>query len=172
MADSVRFCASPTEYKGVEYRSKSEAMFAVFLGHYLAAKLKKRMYIAAGFEYEPAWSKLDDYVFDFGLHIVRLREGEVVYDRSLIEYKPTFTTTMYQKRFIDRCKKTEKAFRRELIESNFYLAEIDFWNCESRVLICNKYTWQLEVFFDKNFLTAEDCEFIRSTRFDLEHGVA
>jgi hypothetical protein len=168
--DKSQLRAIPTEYRGVTYRSKSEAMFAVFLSYYLEARLRDRRYIAAGLEYEPAWSKVGDYVFDFCFHIVRPSESGVVYSRALIEYKPKFTTASYQNRFVNRCKKAEKALSSQPCEIQFYLAEIDFWNCESRKLKCNKDTWQLEVFFERNFLTPEHCEFIRSTRFDLVGG--
>lgn len=70
----------PTQYRGVVFKSKSEAIFARALD--LAGCL---------WEYEPEHSKAGDYLFDF---FVAFQYGEHV-STALIEYKPDVPNKTY-----------------------------------------------------------------------------
>lgn len=73
--------AVPTEYKGVRFRSKSEACFAMYLDHYNVL-----------WEYEPKELALEcGYVPDFRI----IRHSAKAFYCELIEYKPSMATDTY-----------------------------------------------------------------------------
>jgi hypothetical protein len=82
----------PTEHRGIVYRSKCEAMFALWL--------ELRNSSDTIIDYEPDWAELGDYVPDFSVH-----SPIPIYDRSgvslfasqveVIEYKPSRPTLTY-----------------------------------------------------------------------------
>jgi hypothetical protein len=91
----------PTEYKGVVYRSKSEAMFARYLDvtrSYLAKKSASdadRDSFAYGWVYEPNWLQTDDrWRPDFYCWHTVHRSG-VSITQEAIEYKPSEPTEAY-----------------------------------------------------------------------------
>lgn len=80
--------AIPTEYKGIRFRSKSEACFAKYLDHYQ----KRPRHAPMIWEYEPQPLTLEDgYTPDFRL-IWAMRSH---LECSLIEYKPAMPTETY-----------------------------------------------------------------------------
>ena len=105
--------ATPTEYKGVVYRSKSEAQFALWLHwvhqgfdqHILNADDRKHKMTqdgCTGFEYEP---KLPgEFQCDFMTWRTAFRSG-FVFPKLLfcfIEYKPTRPTETYIKNWLKK----------------------------------------------------------------------
>ncbi|WP_372897586.1 hypothetical protein [Stieleria sp.] len=89
--------AVPTEYKGVKYKSKSEAMFAKYLEAGPASKP------GGGFTYEPKELIVGNYAPDFV--VWWLIDDEVSFQRQMfqvIEYKPKKPTNAYTSRFMER----------------------------------------------------------------------
>ena len=84
--------ARPTDFRGITYRSKCEAMFALWL------ELRNSSDVVI--EYEPDWAELKDYVPDFAV-FRPLNAGERIpqFETSIeiIEYKPSRPTFTYVK---------------------------------------------------------------------------
>lgn len=88
--------ARPTEYKGVCYRSKSEAMFAMWLditGRHNAYHGCGRNG-AHGFEYEPERFAVDGWRPDFYRWYVK-KTSQITLIHEAIEYKPTRPSDAY-----------------------------------------------------------------------------
>lgn len=80
--------AIPTEYKGIRFRSKSEACFAKYLDHHQSTWRPLPFF----WEYEPQSLTLEDgYTPDF--RTIYCGAGHIYC--SLIEYKPTLPTETY-----------------------------------------------------------------------------
>jgi len=111
--------ARPTEYKGILYRSKSEAMFA----RYLELDIQTGVLLAShdgplfggdfgrmqgGFVYEPKGLCVNGWTPDFirwnqvGGTVCSLEIPILHYE--VIEYKPSKPTDAYVKEFCDRCE--------------------------------------------------------------------
>ncbi len=99
--------ATPTEYKGVRYRSKSEAMFAMYLDLFSQSIVGGHI-AAAGYAYEPPGFNAGDYQVDFMLWSTtvpeayfsddELRRPMIAFNHyDLIEYKPKRPTKTYIK---------------------------------------------------------------------------
>jgi hypothetical protein len=85
--------ARKTEYKGVQFRSKCEAMFALWLD-------LKYQEFGTEWEYEPTWASVGKYVPDFVMR--RLKETHFISNLGLyrnellfFEYKPARPTGTY-----------------------------------------------------------------------------
>lgn len=110
--------ARPTEYKGILYRSKSEAMFARFLE--IAIEFKREHWshlgeafyrgefgtASGGFIYEPEGICVDDWTPDFLFWQVFVDSNGIPQqprlNRTIIEYKPSRPTSAYIDSFVDR----------------------------------------------------------------------
>lgn len=110
----------PTEYRGIQYRSKCEAMFARYLDldhqeqkeiwnfQQKRSSFRKIPEICLGFYYEPAGVSVNKWVPDFVTFEVTQHETrtsgmpEIVY--SVIEYKPSKPTTTYIAEWCIRCR--------------------------------------------------------------------
>ena len=95
--------ARPTEYRGIQYRSKCEAMFALWLD--LRYSEERQIVI-----YEPEWGEIEDYTLDFAVH--RPQVGYTAEDIirfvtsiEVIEYKPVRPTFSYINRVFPLLKK-------------------------------------------------------------------
>lgn len=194
-----KFESRPTEYKGVKYRSKSEAMFARFMeldietvvhmhsvnGPFFQGELNAGQ---GGFVYEPAalkvgrwvpdflrWSHSGDFVNDFGI-------PELSY--SIIEYKPSKPTATYVEEFVQRIKElvgriaaTENGkLITEKLRGEVYYGSI--WTKERGVIEVSQYPkkgpdgWYLEWDAwdtDSDWLVNYEDE-VKATRFDLREG--
>jgi hypothetical protein len=181
--------ARPTEYKGVRYRSKSEAMFARFL----ELELDERRYMgshkgpwfnnglnngASGFIYEPESLEVDGWKPDFLVHQTweRIVQGYSlpVTDYQIIEYKPSKPTRTYAEEFALRCAVLfEKFSDRDMWWFSRRCSCVIYWGSvfnECRGLVSIE---GLEVEFDGDHDWISDFEEeIKATRFDLEMEVA
>jgi hypothetical protein len=86
---AVDFTPRPTEYKGVVYRSKSEAMFARFLELQVSGRR------LGGFCYEPNEMEIDGWIPDFLGWSLSKRSNRPCITYSLFEYKPKTPTATY-----------------------------------------------------------------------------
>lgn len=88
--------ARPTEWKGVVYRSKSEACMAYYLS-------------SCGFriEYEPDWLSVDGWKPDFAavLFTAGASPGRERFSLTVIEYKPSNPTATYRDELWNRFRK-------------------------------------------------------------------
>lgn len=75
--------AVPTEYKGVRFKSKSEAMFAAYF--------RTMYYPFLTLFYEPLWAKTETYQPDF---VFACKHGDAI-ALDVIEYKPRLPTETY-----------------------------------------------------------------------------
>jgi len=85
----------PTEYRGVTYRSKCEAMFARWLDHQYCPETQL-------IQYEPTWASCGEYVPDFLTQspvMLHHRDNNHIAKFAtcieLIEYKPSMPTITY-----------------------------------------------------------------------------
>lgn len=96
--------ARPTEYKGIVYRSKSEAMFA----RYLELRFNPDDDGSCGFIYKPAGFDVGGWIPDFlmwGVRTGTLYGHEIPHTTyTLIEYKPSRPTATYIAEFAMRCE--------------------------------------------------------------------
>jgi hypothetical protein len=83
--------ARATEFQGITYRSKCEAMFALWLSKKNSQDVR--------IEYEPDWCEIGDYVPDFAVIRPILDDGHRIprfcTSVELIEYKPSRPTFTY-----------------------------------------------------------------------------
>lgn len=102
--------ARPTEYKGIRYRSKSEAMFARWLEISIGEEFNfDRLNCggrcgAGGFVYEPSFLTIGEWTPDFFRWAIHTSKATYpsVYGTS-IEYKPSKPTITYLDEFAIRC---------------------------------------------------------------------
>lgn len=163
-----KYQAIPTEYKGVCYRSKSEAMFAVWLEMYV----KNSPYgLCDAIQYEPKWSTVSGYTFDFAYHRISDLDHFVAHYCDLYEYKPTATTEVYRNNWAKKCSELSKKdscprltfFK--LYEGDFYTVNSNSWFV---ILLPNGDLFSIEK--HGPWLDAKTAELIRSIRFDLKDG--
>lgn len=153
--------ARPTEYRGIQYRSKCEAMFALWLD----LKHSEDVFI----EYEPDWAELGDYVPDFVVHRPSWDHDRVVPEISqwieIIEYKPSMPTVTYCS---EVCKKLHQIANLSLFGScslitmNIYYGSVYDAN-RGALLCCNDDFSSVKV----NWIGKHERR-IRDYRFDLE----
>lgn len=79
----------PTEYKGIVYRSKSEAMFAAWLETYIENGHLD------GMTYEPECFRVGDWIPDFATWKVFFDDESPRISFRIIEYKPSCPTECY-----------------------------------------------------------------------------
>lgn len=172
--------ATPTEYKGVRYRSKSEAMFAMYLDIESQSRVGGHI-AAAGFIYEPPGFNAGDYQVDFmrwstsvpeawSLDGVLRRPAISFSDYDLIEYKPKRPTKTYVKNAVARygeimANLERLGFRYVVDYTSFYIyfgspyvSEKETGCIDFSYGGCELESW-LEPYRDQ----------IRNHRFDLEH---
>ncbi len=102
----AKFEASPTEYRGVVYRSKSEAMFARYL------ELEgEREGDPFGIIYEPEYFTTGDgWTPDFlRWRVIHLDNKPGVLN-TLYEYKPSRPTATYINKFVERTREIQNRF--------------------------------------------------------------
>ena len=159
--------ARKTEYKGVVYRSKSEAMFSRWIELDLTG-----LDCEWGFEYEPAlW--VDSWQPDFLVWWVMPPEPVPVLNYRLIEYKPSLPTETCIDEFEERCSRLLKMF-----DNRF---RHDFSrNCECRLYYGSVWTQERGVIqIDSDFGPRDDFSVRRSRSprseddwlADYEHAV-
>jgi hypothetical protein len=157
--------ARPTEYKGVRYRSKCEAMFA----RWLDLECKCDQY--DGFSYEPnicGW--IPDFIAWKTTFIRKTTIPEISY--SIIEYKPSIPTDTYLDEFVERCR-----FAKGFLESEGpFSSSIDFKLFFGSVFPGGQ-CGVVQVEQDFSGWYTEDYDWLNlhrgsilSTRFDLRHG--
>jgi len=162
-----------TEYKGVVYRSKSEAMFARWL------ELAYGDEIGSGFIYEPKGYSVGRWNPDFLLWFVTNPKSNphselnfpVIY-RSIIEYKPSIPTETYVQEFYNRCSNIIAKFKSSGVAE---ISSFDFTLCYGSVYSKNRgyfefWPWSKDVggcHFATDWLENYEQK-IRATRFDLE----
>lgn len=165
-----------TEYKGVVYKSKCEAMFA----RWLELHLKGRGSIGSGFLYEPAgMSALTGWTPDFvAFEISRPTEitlcGLPCLEYTVIEYKPSRPTDTYIREFANRCKELfEEWERREWLDIAYRAAFVlqygsVFNHDRSSIHVCSDFGWTA-IDCKKDWLKLYEKE-VAATRFDLQQS--
>lgn len=97
--------ARPTEYLGIQYRSKCEAMFAAWL---MLPEQSGYRDLLTGVIYEPEWLEIDGWKPDFVTYRVLMDRfvhvGLPMTLLTVIEYKPSSPTETYVEEWETRCK--------------------------------------------------------------------
>jgi hypothetical protein len=183
--------ARPTEYKGVRYRSKSEAMFARYLElehseHHFLFSHKGPRFLggfnrgSGGFVYEPKGFDVDGWTPDFlswSVGYSSFQEFEIPgMHYETIEYKPSKPTSAYIETFVSRCQRLVA----KMLGGN---CQSEFMNCNSfhvyygsafsecasgRVSVCT-FGWNILWETDFDWI-ANYRESLLETRFDLENA--
>lgn len=123
------FEATPTEYLGVRYRSKSEAMFARFL-HLEGKSTGFSNCVGSGFEYEPEGFSVGRWSLDFLAWRVfsapniatEIRIPTIIY--LWIEYKPSRPSGAYIEKLrknFERLQDSLSFYDGLVVRSGFYL---------------------------------------------------
>lgn len=155
--------ASPTEYKGVVYRSKSEAMFARWIELFY-----ETVGVYYGFKYEPRCLN-SQWVPDFLVWTVN-KAGFPTINYTVIEYKPTKPTDTYVSQFNEKC---ESIYRNESLPKAFR-DSVDFMLYYGSVFNQKSDCYALSMNAEpKGYWTGVDWllgfeDQIKATRFDLE----
>jgi hypothetical protein len=146
-------------------------MFAAWLRMYDEAN-NERWRLCSAIEYEPDWSKVGDYVFDFARHFVKLLFIGPALFVDLVEYKPGGVTDAYIQEWGMRCKVSKSRFT-HAAELSFCLYEGNFWSGESRLFRYRHTDSEgTSLFYDMGpWIDAATAERIRQIRFDLKGGV-
>lgn len=101
--------AVPTEYRGIRYRSKSEAMFARWLDLSRQDSVRKASSCMTWFEsvwvYEPNLTWLGGFSCDFYLCWIEIQNNVTQMKHRCIEYKPSRPTNTYCSNLFDRFDK-------------------------------------------------------------------
>lgn len=175
--------AAQTEYKGIVYRSKCEAMFARFLELDIYDRQYLRSnegpffsgntfnYQSGGFVYEPNGLDVDGWTPDFLQWCIELYpNADVPYlIYTIIEYKPSKPTQTYIKRFAKRCLLVRDRMLRNGIRDSQINLRLYFGSVfnESRSLVSvNGETGDVTIEEDYDWLANYE-EDIKETRFDL-----
>jgi hypothetical protein len=181
--------ARPTEYKGVVYRSKCEAMFARYLELDLADAVDEACELSRyggpfftgvtssggwGFVYEPPKPTVGRWVFDF-LAWQMSYSHEIcapVFKLTWIEYKPSNATETYVNEFQQRCKKafTEDFFANGIpvgyeVEAHLYCGSV--FNSDRMFVRCVPAVGGSVLIREQFDWLEIYVEEIKSTRFDL-----
>lgn len=99
-----RLQATPTEYKGVLYRSKCEAMFARYLDLVIAEDCSYAPESHGGFQYEPKFLSVGGWTPDFLKWQVSIDNDRIPFlYQDVIEYKPSKPTDAHIATFKKRC---------------------------------------------------------------------
>lgn len=165
--------ARQTEYKGVVYKSKCEAMFARYLELYMEAdfsqiRLSRRGWYGCGFSYEPSKLTVGDYTPDFFWWEARPSDTSLPELHAVaVEYKPSVPTRTYIKEWASNCD----AIVQRLTDLGFYTLSFSLYygsifNRDRGEIIyncINKKTLR----FAEDWLSPFEAA-VRATRFDLE----
>jgi hypothetical protein len=124
------------------------------------------------YQYEPEWSRVGKYVFDFSMSFIKASDTSKMpfVCIFLIEYKPSKVTHCYEQAFLKRCRALNE--KTPDVAFSFLLYEGSFWDPAT-----SRYRWVEEkedaiVLCDnqKVWLNQLDAEYVRSIRFDLKGG--
>jgi hypothetical protein len=175
--------ARPTEYKGILYRSKSEAMFARWLELRASSWVREVSCSGplfsggfnrcqAGFEYEPEWLEIDGWKPDFMEWYVannscnKRQYPTMVY--SVIEYKPSRPTDAYIQTFATRCKKLIIELEAERQQEFLYRASWEIYYGSVFNLDRGRIEFMSgDIIWNNQDWLEEYEEAIKATRFDL-----
>lgn len=179
----------PTEYKGVVYRSKCEAMFA----RYLELDIDEHMALCegpfakdktfgngrGGFVYEPWDLEIDGWKPDFLAWSVFCRNDNEyptvpIISNTIIEYKPSKPTKTYVAGFFKKCFRILNFYKTEYGEDTAYRTSFELYygscfNSERGYFATTAITEKSIEFCDSKIdwlVNYEDA--IKATRFDLE----
>jgi hypothetical protein len=169
--------ARKTEYRGVVYRSKSEAMFARWLELVLQAE-SECSNACFGFEYEPRL-EVDRWTPDFLVWEVTPPEPFPAMRYTLIEYKPSRPTDTYVEEFRQRCERLLATYDErgwieisrqcdcELYYGSIWTEQRGYIECISDFGPDVAYNIQIAQETEWNWLGAHE-DAVRRTRFDLK----
>lgn len=159
-----------TEYKGIVFDSKSEAIFARKLD---LDSINSENTIFVSWEYHPENFVVNNYCPDFLTQIyIRSDDDKVITKVDLIEYKPSVPTKTYINRltgYFEYIKENDQfnTVRRLFICSGSVFDSIEFnvieLNCDLGGTTVNDITGKYGLFSKLNLNEA------RQYRFDLEH---
>jgi hypothetical protein len=156
--------ARPTEYKGVVYRSRSEAMFARWLELDVAERELD------GFCYEPQDFEVGGWVPDFMCWRVQKRNNKLSIDPVFIEYKPEIPTGTYLAELAGKAEKLWELSCEQPLFTTFALSIVcgGFFSNRQAIFNANRVEGKIK-FIDKGrWLDDKDKIRILNTRFDLE----
>lgn len=172
--------ATPTEWRGVRYRSKCEAMFAVWLYNHniaLTRELQNGGYQSQfGFEiqYEPQPLSIGRWCPDFFVKraYCDLRQNELWLKahctHHVIEYKPSEPTQTYIEKFQSRCNELhQKFFLEESVDYSIYYGSPYDTKSSARLCWASYFPndgWTIE----RDWLKPEFAEAVLNHRFDLK----
>ena len=146
--------AIPTEYKGIVFRSKSEAIYARSLD----------LFDNTLWRYEPEELKVGDYVPDFSV-IYDLPEG---YGHEVIEYKPAYPTKTYLDRLSSHFSQLNETMHKHSSFYNaFILICVSPWEPEQ----AGVYVWSEDCFIKSKNGTSQTVSSMTEAmeyRFDLK----
>ena len=153
------FKPTPTEYRGVRFRSKSEAIFAALLD-------------TAGFEdwlYEPHFLEVSGYTPDFCVPLVSDHNDLAL---VIIEYKPAATTATYRNLLTEHCIEMR---RKVGLECDYFIVNGSMFEGLPDVLYLEDGKWfqigslqEAPLFGVRHWFGADALNVARSKRFDLE----
>ena len=159
------FVATPTDYKGVRFRSKSEAMFARYLDWIAQA-------IPLSWVYEPEYLRVDEWVPDFLVCEVHKHERHIYTVAKVIEYKPSRPSDAYIERLHERYKELARSPQAIQIPESTVTKTLLLWG--------SPYSDESDIieFEDDDFTTRATAwlshnakNVMLSHRFDLERSV-
>jgi hypothetical protein len=127
--------------------------------------------LCSAMEYEPGWSRVNEYVFDFSLNFVHSTFMGPALFVELIEYKPAEATEAYLQEWGRRCHEVSKRIS-HITWLSFRLYTGNFWTGQSNLLHYLKTDSEgVSVFHDMGpWIDSATAERIRRIRFDLKGG--
>lgn len=146
--------AIPTDFMGVRFRSKSEAMFANVLEN-----------IGQTWFYEPSFLTVGDYTPDF-ISITKRNNRQIF--ANIIEYKPSRPTKAYFERLL--IKSSDIFQKTGMMSKSFTIVSVNFFepfNIKCWSIVSGKW---VEV--HTSGVTEEVFNSVRSYRYDLDHTAA
>lgn len=155
--------ARPTEWRGVTYRSKSEACLAKWL-HDAGRR----------FQYEPEWATVGDWVPDFAIWLEFFGRPPGLHSPliAVVEYKPSRVTLAYRNYL---ASKFDCLFDELVggdwpfgIDLRFELWEGSFWDPENQSVSAWQYCNGWSDVADLHWREWGDTSELVTTRFDLE----
>lgn len=158
--------ATPTEYKGVRYRSKSEAMFARHLELCNQAMLDSADHLsqfACGFIYEDPYFSIDGHAHDFHVWQTRYSVSDgMTIQSALFEYKPSKPTIAYCNKFFANVASLRSRGKSIRVARIFYGS---IYSRADEIGVVYE-----DMTFSESDWMAKHREAIQSTRFDLEQS--
>ena len=143
--------AIPTDFMGIRFRSKSEAMFANMLEQ-----------LGQSWFYEPSFLKVGDYTPDF-ISIGKYENDLIV---NIIEYKPGKPTRAYLERVMSKAKSISD--RTGAFPKSFSIISINFFEpFNVKRLSIQAWRW---VEIERHDFTEEMFNRVKTYRYDLEQA--